>query len=83
MDFAAKEIAELGINLYVTGCTRQVPSFEPVSEFHRIIGEQGINVIGATHYTTEKYACMAMVDYFEKLGLPAAFLEGRYFLEDL
>jgi putative NIF3 family GTP cyclohydrolase 1 type 2 len=83
VDFAAREIAELGINLYVTGCTRQVPSFEPVVEFHRIVEDEQINVIGASHYTTEKYACQAMVDYFENLGIPAEFLEGKYYLEDL
>lgn len=52
-------------------------------EFHRITEERKINVIGATHYTTEKYACMAMVGYFEKLGVQAEFLEGRFYLEDL
>lgn len=83
VDFAAREIARLGINLYVTGCTRTDPSFEPVAEFHRIVKEEEINVIGATHYSTEKYACMAMVEYFKRLALPAEFLEGRYYLEDL
>jgi putative NIF3 family GTP cyclohydrolase 1 type 2 len=83
VDFAAREIAELGINLYLTGCTRQIPSFEPALEFHRIVQENKINIIGATHYTTEKYACLAMVKYFKKLGIPAGYLEGRYYLEDL
>ena len=81
--FAVKELAELGINMYITGTTRRVPAVEPIAEFHRIIEESRINVIGATHYSTEKYACMAMVRYFEKLGLPAEFLEGCYYLEDL
>jgi putative NIF3 family GTP cyclohydrolase 1 type 2 len=81
--FAAKEISELGINMYVTGCTRRGLSVEPVMEFHRITEESKINVIGATHYTTEKYACIAMVGYFEKLGVQAEFLEGKYYLEDL
>jgi putative NIF3 family GTP cyclohydrolase 1 type 2 len=81
--FAAKEISELGINMYITGCTRRGLSVEPVMEFHRITEENKINVIGATHYTTEKYACIAMVKYFEKLGVQAEFLEGKYYLEDL
>lgn len=83
VDFAAKEIAELGLNMYITGTTRRVPSIDAMMGFHRIIEEKKINVIGATHYTTEKYACMAMVGYFEKLGIPAEFLEGRYYMEDL
>jgi putative NIF3 family GTP cyclohydrolase 1 type 2 len=81
--FAAKEIYERSINMYITGCTRQVPSVEPIVEFHRIAEERKINVLGATHYTTEKYACIAMVRYFKKLGIQAEFLEGNYFLEDL
>jgi putative NIF3 family GTP cyclohydrolase 1 type 2 len=81
--FAAKEIFELGINMYITGNTRKVPLVESITEFHRIVEEKKINVIGATHYTTEKYACIAMVRYFEKLGIPAEFLEGKYYLEDL
>ena len=81
--FAVKEISELGINMYITGTTRQVPEIEFVREFHTIIEEKQINVIGATHYTTEKYACIAMVRYFENLGLPSEFLEGRYYLKDL
>jgi putative NIF3 family GTP cyclohydrolase 1 type 2 len=81
--FVAKELAELGINLYITGCTRRVPEVDFITEFHRIIEDEKINVIGATHYTTEKYACIAMVRYFENLGLQAKFLEGKYFLEDL
>jgi len=83
VDFAAKELSQLGINLYVTGCTRRVPSVESISEFHRITVQNKINVIGATHYSTEKYACIAMVRYFENLGIPVEFLEGRYYLEDL
>jgi putative NIF3 family GTP cyclohydrolase 1 type 2 len=81
--FVAKEISELGINMYITGCTRRVPSVEPIMEFHRIAEERKINVIGATHYTTEKYACISMVRYFKMLGVQAEFLEGKYYLEDL
>jgi putative NIF3 family GTP cyclohydrolase 1 type 2 len=62
--FAAKEISELGINMYITGCTRQGLSVEPIMEFHRITEERKINVIGATHYTTEKYACFESKDKF-------------------
>ncbi len=81
--FAAREISELGINMYITGNTRRVPEVEFIEEFHKIIKDKHINVIGATHYSTEKHACIAMVKYFEKLGIPSKFLEGRYYLEDL
>lgn len=81
--FVASELSTLGINMFITGFTRPLPTFEPTMEFHRIVQENGINVLGATHYTTEKYACIAMVKYFTKLGIPAEFIEGKYYLEDL
>ncbi len=81
--FVASEIADLGINCYITGFTKPLLYVQSTLDFHRIAKENGINVIGATHYSTEKFACMAMVKYFEKLGVKAEFMEGRYYLEDL
>lgn len=81
--FVAREVAELGINLYITGFTKPLKHFEPVLEFHQIAKDNLINVIGATHYSTEKFACMGMVDYFKNLGLESEFLQGKYYLEDL
>nr|WP_288826710.1 Nif3-like dinuclear metal center hexameric protein [uncultured Clostridium sp.] len=81
--FAASEVADRGINCYITGFTRPLPHFKPTMEFHKIARDHSINVIGATHYSTEKFACMAMVDYFRSCGLPAEFLAGSWYLEDL
>jgi putative NIF3 family GTP cyclohydrolase 1 type 2 len=81
--FVASEIADLGINLYLTGFTKPLPNFEPTMEFHRIAKDNLINVIGATHYSTEKYACKAMINYFQKLGITAEFIDGKYYNEDL
>lgn len=83
MDFVARELAALGINTYLTGCTRPIPTFEPNVEFHRIAQENGINVVGATHYSTEKYACMAMVEYFARQEIEAEFIAGAPCMEDL
>jgi len=83
IDFVADELAALGINTFLTGCTRPIPSFEPNMEFHRIAKESNINVVGATHYSTEKFACMAMVEYFAGLGIEAEFIEGTPCMEDL
>jgi putative NIF3 family GTP cyclohydrolase 1 type 2 len=83
IDFVAQELAALGINTFLTGCTRPMPSFEPNMKFHRIAKEDKINLVGATHYSTEKFACMAMVKYFEGLGVEAEFIEGTPCMEDL
>lgn len=83
IDFVAEELAALGINTFLTGCTRPIPSFEPNMEFHRIAKENKINLVGATHYSTEKFACTAMVKYFAGLGIKAEFIEGTPCMEDL
>lgn len=83
IDFVAEELTALGINTFLTGCTRPILSFEPNMEFHRIAKENKINLVGATHYSTEKFACMAMVKYFAGLGIEAEFIEGAPCMEDL
>lgn len=83
IDFVARELTELNINTYLTGLTKPMPAFEPGMEFHRIAKENRINVVGATHYSTEKFACIAMVDYFTKLGMEAEYIEGTPCMEDL
>ena len=36
-----------------------------------------------THYSTEKFACIALCDYFEELGLNCEFIEDNPVLEDI
>ena len=67
------EVAQKGINAYVTGVAA-VTSYPPSIEFHKFAKANKINVISATHYSTEQFACMAMCRYFEKSGLPCEFL---------
>lgn len=83
IDFVACELSALGVNTLLTGVTKPIPSFEPNMKFHRIAKESKINVVGATHYSTEKFACMAMEDYFVGLGIEAEFVEGTPCMEDL
>ena len=60
--------------------------FEPVQkankEFHRLAKEWKINVIGASHYHTEKCAVQDAAKFLEKNGFKAEFLDdpvlGKY-----
>ena len=52
-----EEISELGINTFVTGITVLSPRTQ---EAHGFAKENRINVLGGTHYSTEKFACMEM-----------------------
>lgn len=80
LDWVLKEVGARGINTLVTGVTA-------INDFtkgaHDLAQALGINLIGATHYSTEKFACIAMTTYFEKLGIPCEFLEGEPMEEDL
>ena len=78
-----KELVKLGINTYVTGVTKINEGYAPSVEFHKVAKENEINVVSATHYSTEKFACIAMVNYFEKLGLSAKFIVDEPSLVDL
>jgi putative NIF3 family GTP cyclohydrolase 1 type 2 len=75
-----KEIAVAGVNTFVTGITVKNEHSKIAHDFAQ---ENKINILGGTHYSTEKFACIAMVEYFEKLGLPAEFIAGVPVMEDM
>jgi putative NIF3 family GTP cyclohydrolase 1 type 2 len=75
-----REIVERKINIFVTGVTA-LNNYS--REAHEFAKENKINIIGATHYSTEKFACIAMCDYFKKRGLPCEFIEDKPILEDM
>jgi len=74
------EAAGEGINTYITGVTALTPAS---AESHQFAVEHGLNLLGGTHYSTEKPACQAICRYFRQLGLPAEFVEGEPVMEDL
>jgi len=78
----AEELAETDIKTYITGVTMKNPDYEPSLRFHEICQEHKINVIAATHYSTEKFACIAIQKFFEDLGLPSEFVEDDPSFED-
>ena len=75
-----EQIIELGINTYVTGITAHNEFSKEVHEFEK---KHEINIIGGTHYSTEKFACISMCNYFEDLGLSCEFIEDNPVLEDV
>ena len=75
-----KWIAEEGINTFVTGITVKNQRAE---EAHNYLQQNKINLLGGTHYSTEKFACISMLNYFKNLGLTAEFVEESPGMEDL
>lgn len=75
-----EEIVKEGINTFVTGITAKNDHSAEAHEFAR---KNKINILGGTHYSTEKFACIAICECFKKIGLPCEFIEDEPVLEDL
>jgi putative NIF3 family GTP cyclohydrolase 1 type 2 len=80
---ALGELKSKRINAFVTGVTRKTDGYEPAIRAHNFANANKINIIGATHYSTEKFACIAIVDYFKNLGLEAEFIPDNPDFEDM
>ena len=75
-----QELLKEKINVLITGITAQN---EHSKEAHEFAKKNKISLLGGTHYSTEKFACEKMVDYFRKAGLKAEFLPDQPVLADL
>jgi putative NIF3 family GTP cyclohydrolase 1 type 2 len=75
-----EDIAKSGVNTFITGITAKN---EHSKEAHEFAEKHKINILGGTHYSTETFACIAMVDYFKKIGLPSEFIEDVPIIEDM
>lgn len=75
-----EEIVKSGINTFVTGITAKS---KHSSKAHAFAKKHKINILGGTHYSTEQFACKAMVDYFKKLSLPSEFIKDKPVMEDM
>jgi putative NIF3 family GTP cyclohydrolase 1 type 2 len=69
-----------GVHTLLTGVTLQNDYSKPAHAFARA---NRINILGGTHYSTERFACQAMCKYFEKLGLACEFLADKPSMKDL
>lgn len=74
------KMLENNVNVLITGISVNNESY---SEVHELEQKKCVNVLGGTHYSTEKFACQRMCDYFEKLGITSIFIEGEPVYEDM
>jgi putative NIF3 family GTP cyclohydrolase 1 type 2 len=74
------EMLENKVSVLITGITLRNDRSVEVHELER---KNKINVLGGTHYSTEKFACQKMCIYFEKLGLVSVFIEDEPIYEDM
>jgi len=78
--FVVEELIENKVKTLITGITLKN---EHSAEAHALEQKNQINLIGGTHYSSEKFACIAMCKYFSKLGIPAEFIEDEPCFEDM
>jgi len=71
---------ENNVRILVSGNT---VSNEDTSGVHNYEEVNKINVLGGTHYSTEKFACQKMCNYFKILGLKSEFINGEPIMEDM
>lgn len=75
-----EEIAQNNVHTFITGISAKNDHSKKAHEFAE---KHRINILGGTHYSTEKFACMAMCKYFKKIGLPSDFTEDKTVMEDM
>ena len=67
-----EQLRDWGVNTFITGVTN--PEVPWVGAIHEAAKANAVNLLGGTHYSTEKFAPMQMCRYFEAFGLPSEFL---------
>ena len=80
LDEAIEEIAQNKVNTFITGISVKN---EHSRKAHEFAEKHKINILGGTHYSTEKFACMKMCEYFNKFTLSSEFIEGSPVMEDI
>ena len=80
LELVINEVTENNVNVLVTGITVKN---DHSKKAHEIAERHRINILGGTHYSTEKFACISMVGYFEKMGLPSEFIDDIPVMEDI
>lgn len=75
-----EQVASEGANTHITG----VSLLNDYSrKAHEHAQKMKINILGGTHYSTEMLACIAIRDYFIKLGLKSKFIADKPLLQDM
>ena len=75
-----KELVDNGINVLISGLSVKN---KYSADAHKLEEQHGVNLLGGTHYSSEKFACIAICEYFKALGLPVEFIPDIPCFDDL
>jgi putative NIF3 family GTP cyclohydrolase 1 type 2 len=78
---AYRFLRENGIDAMVTGVTARAVGW--VEKIHDAARENKITLLGGTHYSTEKFAPLALCRYFENLGIEAEFIPEKPNMDEI
>lgn len=76
-------LREYGINTFVTGVARMTDDYPPSAAAHESAKKNKINILAGAHYSTEKFACIKMLEYFAQFNLECEFVPDRANLKDM
>jgi len=74
------DVFNSGVNTFITGITTKNNHSKEAHDFAK---KNKINILGGTHYSTEKFACISMTDYFKDLGICSEFVKDTPLMDDL
>jgi len=75
-----QEVKDKWVSLFITGISAKNDHSEKT---HKFAEENAISILWGTHYSTEKFACIDMKKYFEKLWIQSEFISDDPVLEDM
>lgn len=78
--FLLEDLIKNWINTYITWVS-QINDYS--QNFHKLAQKNKINLVWTTHYSSEKFAMIAMLQYFQNLWLEAEFIKDKADLLDL
>ena len=76
-------LKERGINTFLTGIANLRTYYQPSVNSHNSARDCKVNILSGTHYSTEKFACIKMVEYFDKLGINGEFISDKPCMDDM
>jgi putative NIF3 family GTP cyclohydrolase 1 type 2 len=75
-----KEAIQNKAQTFITGITAKNDHSKKAHQFAK---ENKINILGGTHYSTEMFACLLMLNYFKNKKISSKFISDKPVLEDL
>ncbi|KMQ50096.1 Hypothetical protein CHISP_2956 [Chitinispirillum alkaliphilum] len=75
-----EEIVEAKVKVLITGIAAKNSFTQSAHEYAQ---KNNVTILAGTHYSTEKFACIEVCDFFNKFGLQSEFIDDLPVFEDM